>query len=132
MGGFKNPHHVSAPAIQLYSDPEVRAAFARFGTITNSRVLHRDNFSYAFLRFEKKDEAVSAIHEMNGETLNGTVIRASWGKPFVSGGVGSRGLSSQSLRLRCSGDGPATGNAPGAECSLRRGHVGSSLSLFEL
>lgn len=36
--------------------------------------------SCAFIRFDKKESACSAIIEMNNEEINGRIIRCSWGK----------------------------------------------------
>lgn len=60
------------------NEDELRRLFDVFGKIVEIR-LHKAK-SCAFVRYEKKEFACSAIIEMNNKELNGRIIRCSWGK----------------------------------------------------
>uniref|UniRef100_A0A0N5AN77 Nucleolysin TIA-1/TIAR n=1 Tax=Syphacia muris TaxID=451379 RepID=A0A0N5AN77_9BILA len=60
------------------SEEELRRLFEQFGKLMEVRLCKSK--SCAFLRYEKKEYACSAITEMNNKELNGRIIRCSWGK----------------------------------------------------
>ncbi|OAF66236.1 Nucleolysin TIAR [Intoshia linei] len=60
------------------TEDHVKQSFAKYGTITDIRVF-RDR-GYAFCKYDKKADACTAIVEGNGNTVNGMVVKCSWGK----------------------------------------------------
>jgi len=63
---------------QNATDDDVRAVFKRFGTIVDIRNFKTQGYSFA--KFDAKENAARAIHEMNGAEFMGQTIRCSWGK----------------------------------------------------
>jgi nucleolysin TIA-1/TIAR len=56
--------------------------FKRFGNVVDIRNFKTQG--YSFVKFDNKESAARAIHEMNGSELMGQNIRCSWGKADVS------------------------------------------------
>ncbi|XP_064603868.1 nucleolysin TIAR-like isoform X2 [Liolophura sinensis] len=52
--------------------------FSKFGKIVEVRAFPEKG--YAFIRFHTKNDATNAIIAMNGETVNGCVVRCFWGR----------------------------------------------------
>ncbi|KAI6174590.1 RNA recognition motif [Aphelenchoides bicaudatus] len=63
---------------QNASDDDVRAVFKRFGNVVDIRNFKTQG--YSFVKFDTKESAARAIHEMNGAEFMGQNIRCSWGK----------------------------------------------------
>ncbi|GMT07848.1 hypothetical protein PENTCL1PPCAC_30022, partial [Pristionchus entomophagus] len=63
---------------QNTTENELREAFKEFGQITEVRIFKSQG--YAFVRYEKKEDATKAIMEMNGKAVANSVIRCSWGR----------------------------------------------------
>jgi nucleolysin TIA-1/TIAR len=63
---------------QNSTEDDVRAVFKRFGNVADIR--HFKTQGYSFVKFDTKENAARAIHEMNGAELMGQSIRCSWGK----------------------------------------------------
>ncbi|KAF8354536.1 tiar-3, partial [Pristionchus pacificus] len=63
---------------QNTSENDLREAFKDFGQITEVRIFKSQG--YAFVRFEKKEDATKAIMEMNGKAVANSAIRCSWGR----------------------------------------------------
>ncbi|GMR60223.1 hypothetical protein PMAYCL1PPCAC_30418, partial [Pristionchus mayeri] len=63
---------------QNTAENDLREAFKEFGQITEVRIFKSQG--YAFVRFEKKEDATKAIMEMNGKAVANSVIRCSWGR----------------------------------------------------
>lgn len=53
--------------------------------------VHNTGKGYAFVTFDQKESADSAIREMDGVTLNGQQIKVNEAKPREGGGRGGRG-----------------------------------------
>ena len=74
----------------------IRAAFSPYGRILEIRYF-RDK-GYAFVRFDNKESACSAIVAVNGTDIGGSSVKCSWGKenpgmggPANAGGGGGGG-----------------------------------------
>ena len=59
-----------------------QSEFEKFGPITD---VHNTGKGYAFVTFEDKDSADTAIREMDGATLNGQQIKVNEAKPREGG-----------------------------------------------
>ncbi|GMT35262.1 hypothetical protein PFISCL1PPCAC_26559 [Pristionchus fissidentatus] len=69
---------------QNTTENELREAFKEFGSITEVRIFKSQG--YAFVRYEKKEDATKAIMEMNGKVVAASAIRCSWGRTQQSQG----------------------------------------------
>jgi len=69
----------------------IRAAFSPYGRILEIRYF-RDK-GYAFVRFDNKESACSAIVAVNGTDIGGSSVKCSWGKenPGMGGGPNAGG-----------------------------------------
>ncbi|CAN4098216.1 unnamed protein product [Withania somnifera] len=60
------------------SDPEVSALFSQYGTIIDLQILrdsHQASGGYAFLKYEKKEQAIAAVEALNGKhTMEGATV----------------------------------------------------------
>ncbi|XP_009758459.1 RNA-binding protein BRN1-like isoform X1 [Nicotiana tabacum] len=60
------------------SDPEVSSLFSQYGTITDLQILRgsqQTSRGYAFLKYEKKEQATAAIEALNGKhTIEGSTV----------------------------------------------------------
>ncbi|KAK4720303.1 hypothetical protein R3W88_018641 [Solanum pinnatisectum] len=60
------------------SDPEVSSLFSEYGTITDLQILRgpqQTSRGYAFLKYEKKEQAVAAVEALNGKhTMEGATV----------------------------------------------------------
>ncbi|MCD7468026.1 condensin subunit [Datura stramonium] len=60
------------------SDPEVSSLFSQYGTITDLQILRgsqRTSRGYAFLKYEKKEQAIAAVEALNGKhTMEGATV----------------------------------------------------------
>ena len=63
----------------------LRRSFSTFGRILEIRFF-RDK-GYAFVRFDNKESACSAIVAVHGTQISGQIAKCSWGKENPSGGV---------------------------------------------
>jgi RNA recognition motif-containing protein len=78
------------------TEDDLRQAFEAFGQVDTATVI-KDKFSgesrgFGFVEMPSKDEAQTAIEEMNGKDLNGRVINVNEARPKASrGGGGGRG-----------------------------------------
>ena len=73
---------------QNFENHELQAEFEKFGTVTD---VHNTGKGYAFVTFDSKESADSAIREMDGVTLNGQQIKVNEAKPREGGRGGGRG-----------------------------------------
>ena len=62
--------------------------------------VHNTGKGYAFVTFDQKESADSAIREMDGVTLNGQQIKVNEAKPREGGGRGGRGGTTKTFKLR--------------------------------
>ena len=62
--------------------------------------VHNTGKGYAFVTFDQKESADSAIREMDGVTLNGQQIKVNEAKPREGGGRGGRGGTTKTFNLR--------------------------------
>ncbi|CAJ0949838.1 unnamed protein product, partial [Mesorhabditis belari] len=67
---------------QTTTEETVRDPFTRYGDIAEIRMFKAQG--YAFVRYEKKEDATKAIMEMNGKEISGNVVRCSWGRTAQS------------------------------------------------
>lgn len=67
----------------------IRAAFSPYGRIMEIRYF-RDK-GYAFIRYDNKESACSAIVAVNGTDLAGQSVKCSWGKENPGGNPGQQG-----------------------------------------
>jgi len=79
-------------------DEGLRSAFARFGAVTDAKVItDREtgrSRGFGFVTLENDDEAVTAMNEMNGSELDGRTINVNEAReraPRGGGGGGGRG-----------------------------------------
>jgi nucleolysin TIA-1/TIAR len=72
----------------------MRESFCEFGTIRDVKAFKEKGF--AFIRFDTKDEATTAIVEMNGKQINGYPVKCSWGKTNYPTGSSSSTPKQQS------------------------------------
>jgi len=71
------------------NEDTIRAAFSPYGRIMEIRYF-RDK-GYAFVRFDNKESACSAIVAVNSSDIGGQSVKCSWGKENPGGGPGSGG-----------------------------------------
>uniref|UniRef100_A0A8R1ET61 RRM domain-containing protein n=1 Tax=Caenorhabditis japonica TaxID=281687 RepID=A0A8R1ET61_CAEJA len=64
--------------IATLTDEDLRQAFSSFGAIAEIRIFKVQG--YAFVKFERKDNACKAIVQMNNQEIQGQLVRCSWGK----------------------------------------------------
>lgn len=62
----------------MISDDDLRQVFVKYGTVIEVRVFRQQG--YAFVRFDSKESAGSAIYNVSGTEINGSPVRCSWGK----------------------------------------------------
>ena len=82
---------------QNFQNHELQTEFEKFGTVTD---VHNTGKGYAFVTFDQKESADSAIREMDGVTLNGQQIKVNEAKPREGGGRGGRGGTTKTFNLR--------------------------------
>merc|ERR1719492_389509 len=70
---------------QNFQNIELQSEFEKFGPVTD---VHNTGKGYAFVTFEDKNSAETAIREMDGVTLNGQQIKVNEAKPREGGGRG--------------------------------------------
>merc|ERR1711936_1499333 len=68
------------------NEDTIRAAFSPYGRIMEIRYF-RDK-GYAFVRFDNKESACSAIVAVNGTEIGGQSVKCSWGKENPGGQTG--------------------------------------------
>merc|ERR1719221_1641847 len=73
---------------QNFQNIELQTEFEKFGTVTD---VHNTGKGYAFVTFDSKESADSAIREMDGVILNGQQIKVNEAKPREGGRGGGRG-----------------------------------------
>jgi len=71
------------------NEDRIRAAFSPYGRIMEIRYF-RDK-GYAFVRFDNKESACSAIVAVNSTEIGGQSVKCSWGKENPGGGGGPGG-----------------------------------------
>lgn len=77
------------------TEEELRQAFEGYGEVTNVNIL-TDKYSgkprgFAFVEMSTKEEAETAITEMNGKELKGRTLKVSEARPRTEGGGGGGG-----------------------------------------
>jgi RNA recognition motif-containing protein len=78
------------------TDEDLREAFEAFGQVNSATVI-KDRFSgesrgFGFVEIPSKNEAQTAITEMNGKELKGRVVNVNEARPKTNrGGGGGRG-----------------------------------------
>jgi len=70
------------------NEDTIRAAFSPYGRIMEIRYF-RDK-GYAFVRFDNKESACSAIVAVNGTEIGGQSVKCSWGKENPGGQTGGQ------------------------------------------
>merc|ERR1712013_508648 len=74
---------------QNFENSGLQAEFEKFGTVTD---VYNTGKGFAFVTFERKEDAEAATREMDGATLNGQQIKVNEARPRDnSGGGGGRG-----------------------------------------
>eukprot|EP00190_Bangiopsis_sp_CCMP1999_P006832 CAMPEP_0198723924 /NCGR_PEP_ID=MMETSP1475-20131203/1430_1 /TAXON_ID= ORGANISM="Unidentified sp., Strain CCMP1999" /NCGR_SAMPLE_ID=MMETSP1475 /ASSEMBLY_ACC=CAM_ASM_001111 /LENGTH=93 /DNA_ID=CAMNT_0044485259 /DNA_START=36 /DNA_END=317 /DNA_ORIENTATION=- len=73
----------------------LREAFASFGSISDARVIYdrdtRRSRGFGFVTFDNDEDAATAVREMNGQELDGRVIRVNEAMERGGGGGGGGG-----------------------------------------
>jgi len=77
------------------TEDDLREAFAAFGQVSTATVI-KDKFSgesrgFGFVEMPSKNEAQTAIDEMNGKDLKGRTINVNEARPKTDRGGGGRG-----------------------------------------
>jgi len=77
------------------TDEDLREAFEAFGQVNSATVI-KDRFSgesrgFGFVEIPSKNEAQTAITEMNGKELKGRVVNVNEARPKTDRGGGGRG-----------------------------------------
>ncbi len=65
------------PAAQV-TDSELQQRFAMFGPVLEVKIYRKG--SYGFVQFERHEDAVRAIVNMNGGMVSGRALKCSWGR----------------------------------------------------
>lgn len=77
------------------NDDGLRDAFARFGSISEARVImDREtgrSRGFGFITFDDDQDAINAMNEMNGKELDGRSIKVNEAQEKPSGGGGGGG-----------------------------------------
>lgn len=78
------------------TDASLRAAFERFGTVTDAKVvMDREtgrSRGFGFVTFEDGTAADTAVGAMNGQQLDGRAVRVNEAQERTGGGGGGRGF----------------------------------------
>ena len=77
------------------TEDDLRQAFEAFGQVDNANVI-KDKFSgesrgFGFVEMPSKDEAQSAIDQMNGKELQGSAVTVNEARPRADRGSGGGG-----------------------------------------
>ena len=67
---------------------DLQAEFEKFGMVTD---VYNTGKGFAFVTFDKKEEAQTATQEMDGQTVNGQQIKVNEARPREGGRGGGRG-----------------------------------------
>merc|ERR1712013_975425 len=74
---------------QNFENSGLQAEFEKFGTVTD---VYNTGKGFAFVTFERKEDAEAATREMDGATMNGQQIKVNEARPRDnSGGRGGGG-----------------------------------------
>lgn len=74
---------------QNMANGDLQAEFEKFGTVTD---VYNTGKGFAFVTFDRKEDAESATQEMDGANINGQQIKVNEARPRDnSGGGGGRG-----------------------------------------
>lgn len=79
--------YVTGLAVDVQDD-DLRDAFKRYGKITDIYVKRMEKFAFAFVTFEKMEEAEDAIREMGGKNVGGRRVKCDLARPRNRGGNG--------------------------------------------
>ncbi|XP_020917782.1 ELAV-like protein 1-B [Exaiptasia diaphana] len=67
------------------SEAEIKQMFSSMGTVTSCKLIRNRNtgqsLGYAFVNYEKAEEAFKAVEEMNGARLQNKVLKVSFARP---------------------------------------------------
>ncbi|CAJ0583946.1 unnamed protein product, partial [Mesorhabditis spiculigera] len=63
---------------QATTEESLREPFSAYGEISEIRMFKAQG--YAFVRYDRKEDATKAIMEMNGKEVAGQLVRCSWGR----------------------------------------------------
>jgi len=67
---------------------DLQAEFEKFGMVTD---VYNTGKGFAFVTFDKKEDAANATQEMDGQTVNGQQIKVNEARPREGGRGGGRG-----------------------------------------
>lgn len=70
------------------SNGEIQGEFEKFGQVTD---VYNTGKGYAFVTFDRKEDADTAQDAMDGQTILGQQIKVNEAKPREGGGGGGRG-----------------------------------------
>ena len=73
----KSPNLACALRAQL-TEADLQRAFQMFGVVVEVKIYRKG--SYGFVQFERHEDAVRAIVNMNGGNLGGRALKCSWGR----------------------------------------------------
>jgi RNA recognition motif-containing protein len=99
------------------TEDDLRQAFEAFGQVENVNII-KDRFSgesrgFGFVEMPSKDEAQTAIEEMNGKDLQGRALNVNEAKPRAPRGGGGGGRGGGRGRDGRRGGGGGGGRKPG-------------------
>ena len=60
------------------TEADLQRAFQMFGVVMEVKIYRKG--SYGFVQFERHEDAVRAIVNMNGGNLGGRALKCSWGR----------------------------------------------------
>ena len=60
------------------TEADLQRAFQMFGVVVEVKIYRKG--SYGFVQFERHEDAVRAIVNMNGGNLGGRALKCSWGR----------------------------------------------------
>ena len=67
---------------------DLQAEFEKFGMVTD---VYNTGKGFAFVTFDRKEDARSVTQEMDGQTVNGQQIKVNEARPREGGGSGGYG-----------------------------------------
>merc|ERR1712002_26868 len=70
---------------QNFANSELQAEFEKFGTVTD---VYNTGKGFAFITYERKEDAEAATREMDGANVNGQQIKVNEARPRDSSGGG--------------------------------------------
>ena len=94
--GEENSTSVYVGGLSFYAEEhDLQDLFGKFGNAEVNIIKDRDtqrSRGFAFVRYETRDEAQSAIDNLNGADIKGRNVTCSFAKPRGSGGGGAQQL----------------------------------------